>query len=152
MIYHLLVPLAGQITALNVFRYITFRTAAAFMTALVLSILLGPRMIRWLTRLKCGQYIHEDVKTHQCKAGTPTMGGLLIALSVGAAVLAWGDLTNAYVWLTLFVFAGFGVVGFVDDYLKVVKKKNKGLSARAKILGQLIVAGVAAVALVSDPE
>ena len=152
MIYHLLVPLAGQFTALNVFRYITFRTAAAFMTALVLSILLGPRMIRWLTRVKCGQYIHEDVKTHQCKAGTPTMGGVLIAFSVMTAVLLWGDLTNEFVWLTLFVFAGFGVVGFVDDYLKVVKKKNKGLSVRAKILGQLLVAGVAAVLLVTHPD
>ncbi|MFZ5813554.1 MAG: phospho-N-acetylmuramoyl-pentapeptide-transferase [Thermodesulfobacteriota bacterium] len=152
MIYHLLVPLAGQFTALNVFRYITFRTAAAFVTALVLSVLFGPRLIRWLTRLKCGQYIHEDVTAHQCKAGTPTMGGLLIGLAVVLPVLLWGDLANAFVWLALFVFVGFGAVGLVDDYLKVVRKRNKGLSARAKILGQLVVAGVAAAILVSDPE
>jgi phospho-N-acetylmuramoyl-pentapeptide-transferase len=116
MIYHLLVPLAGQFTALNVFRYITFRTAAAFVTALVLSVLFGPRLIRWLTRLKCGQYIHEDVTAHQCKAGTPTMGGLLIGLAVVLPVLLWGDLANVFVWLALFVFVGFGAVGLVDDY------------------------------------
>jgi phospho-N-acetylmuramoyl-pentapeptide-transferase len=152
VIYHLLVPFAAQISALNVFRYITFRSIYAFATALILSVLLGPRVIAWLTRVKCGQYIHEDVKAHQCKAGTPTMGGLLIGLSISASVLLWSDLTNEYVWITLLVFTGFGAMGLADDYLKVVKKQNKGLSAKAKIVGQLVIATAAVSILLLDPE
>jgi phospho-N-acetylmuramoyl-pentapeptide-transferase len=152
MMYYLLVPLAAHISALNVFRYITFRSIAALVTALVLSILLGPRAIAWLTRLKCGQYIHEDVAAHQCKAGTPTMGGLLIGFCIVASVLLWGDLANGYVWMTIFVFCGFGVLGFVDDHAKVVRKRNRGLSPKGKLLGQILVAGVAAAILLSDPE
>ena len=152
MIYHLLVPFAAQISALNVFRYITFRSIYAFTTALILSVLLGPRVIAWLTRVKCGQYIHEDVKAHQCKAGTPTMGGLLIGLYISASVLLWSDLTNEYVWITLLFFTGFGAMGLADDYLKVVKKRNKGLSAKAKIVGQLVIATAAVSILLLDPE
>ncbi|WP_027184271.1 phospho-N-acetylmuramoyl-pentapeptide-transferase [Desulfovibrio inopinatus] len=152
MIYHILVPLSTQFGLFNVFRYITFRSIAAFITALVISILFGPRVIRYLTELKCGQYIHEDVTAHQCKAGTPTMGGLLIALALCLATLLWSDLTNGYVWLTLFVFLGFGAVGFYDDYLKVVKKKNKGLSAKDKFLIQTAVSFVATGILLINPE
>ncbi|MFZ5425718.1 MAG: phospho-N-acetylmuramoyl-pentapeptide-transferase [Thermodesulfobacteriota bacterium] len=152
MIYHLLVPFAAQLTLLNVFRYITFRSIAAFATALVISILLGPRVIAWLTKLKCGQYIHEDVKAHQCKAGTPTMGGLLMCLAIGVSVLLWADLTNEYVWMTLMVFLGFGAIGFADDYLKVVQKQNKGLSAKGKIAGQVLIAGAAVGILLMDPD
>jgi len=152
MMYYLLVPLAAHISALNVFRYITFRSIAALVTALVLSILLGPRAIAWLTRLKCGQYIHEDVAAHQCKAGTPTMGGLLIGFCIIASVLLWGDLANGYVWMTIFVFCGFGALGFVDDHAKVVRKRNRGLSPKGKLLGQIFVSGVAAAILLSDPE
>ena len=150
MIYHLLYPLATQIGAFNVFRYITFRSIYALLTALVLTIVLGPAMIRWLTKLKCGQYIREDGPQHQCKQGTPTMGGLL-GLAVVGSTLLWADLRNHYIWLALFVFTGFGAVGFADDYIKVVKKRNKGLSARAKFLGQLLVAGVAVTALIFEP-
>ena len=143
MLYNLLYPLSADISILNVFRYITFRSVWALLTALIISILVGPWFIRFLKRLKFGQYIQEDVKAHLEKAGTPTMGGVLIAFSLTVSVLLWGDLTNPYVWLTLFVFWGFGAVGFVDDYLKILRKNNKGLSASAKFLGQLLVAVIA---------
>ncbi|EKO37834.1 MAG: phospho-N-acetylmuramoyl-pentapeptide-transferase [Solidesulfovibrio magneticus str. Maddingley MBC34] len=152
MIYYLLVPLVAHFSALNVFRYITFRSIAALVTALVLSIVFGPKFIDWLRRLKYGQYIHEDVAAHKQKAGTPTMGGLLIAFCIVVSVLLWGDLANEYVWMTLFVFLGFGALGYVDDHAKVVKKQNKGLTPKQKLLGQVIVSGVAAALLVLDPE
>jgi phospho-N-acetylmuramoyl-pentapeptide-transferase len=151
MIYNLLYPLSDTIGVFNVFRYITFRSIYAFLTALVLSILLGPAFIRWLTRLKCGQAIHEDVAAHQCKAGTPTMGGMLIAAAILPSTLLWADLTNIYVWLTLFVFCGFGAIGFYDDYLKVVRRKNKGLSARTKFGLQILVAVTAMLVLIEHP-
>ncbi len=152
MIYYLLVPLVAHFSALNVFRYITFRSIAALVTALVLSIVFGPKFIDWLRRLKYGQYIHEDVAAHKQKAGTPTMGGLLIAFCIVVSVLLWGDLANEYVWMTLFVFLGFGALGYVDDHAKVVRKQNKGLTPKQKLLGQIIVSGVAAAVLVLDPE
>ncbi|HML52603.1 MAG TPA: phospho-N-acetylmuramoyl-pentapeptide-transferase [Solidesulfovibrio magneticus] len=152
MIYYLLVPLVAHFSALNVFRYITFRSIAALLTALVLSIVFGPKFIDWLRRLKFGQYIHEDVAAHKQKAGTPTMGGLLIAFCIVVSVLLWGDLANEYVWMTLFVFLGFGALGYVDDHAKVVRKQNKGLTPKQKLLGQVIVSGVAAALLVLDPE
>ena len=152
MIYHLLVPFAAKFTVLNVFRYITFRSIYAFATALILTILFGPRVIAWLTKLKCGQYINEEVKNHACKAGTPTMGGILLGVAITGSAFLWSDLTNSYVWLTLGVFAGFGAVGFVDDYLKVVKKRNKGLSAKGKLIGQIVIATIAVSALMIDPE
>ncbi|KHK03426.1 phospho-N-acetylmuramoyl-pentapeptide-transferase [Desulfovibrio sp. TomC] len=152
MIYAFLVPLVAHFSALNVFRYITFRSIAALLTALVLSIVFGPKFIGALRRLKFGQYINEDVAAHQQKAGTPTMGGLLLGFCIITSVLLWGDLANEYVWMTLFVFLGFGALGFVDDYAKVVKKRNKGLTPKQKLLGQVIVAGVAAAVLLSDPE
>ncbi|QAZ66683.1 phospho-N-acetylmuramoyl-pentapeptide-transferase [Solidesulfovibrio carbinolicus] len=152
MIYYLLVPLVAHFSALNVFRYITFRSIAALLTALVLSIVFGPKFIDWLRRLKFGQYIHEDVAAHKQKAGTPTMGGLLIAFCIVVSVLLWGDLANEYVWMTLFVFLGFGALGYVDDHAKVVRKQNKGLTPKQKLLGQVVVSGVAAALLVLDPE
>ena len=152
MIYYLLVPLVAHFSAANVFRYITFRSIAALLTALVLSIVFGPKFIQALTRLKFGQYINKDVQSHQQKAGTPTMGGLLLGFCIIVSVLLWGDLANEYVWMTIFVFLGFGALGFVDDYAKVVKKQNKGLSAKQKLLGQVLVAGVAAAVLLTDPE
>lgn len=151
MIYHLLYPLSSQVGAFNVFRYITFRSIYALLTALVLTVLLGPYVIRWLQKLKCGQYIREDGPHHQCKEGTPTMGGLLIGMAVVGSTLLWADLRNHSIWLALFVFTGFGAVGFADDYIKVVRKRNKGLSARAKFLGQLLVATVAITVLIFEP-
>ncbi|MDD4732973.1 MAG: phospho-N-acetylmuramoyl-pentapeptide-transferase [Desulfovibrio sp.] len=152
MIYNLLYPLSDSIGAFNVFRYITFRSIYALLTALVLSVLFGPRFIRWLRRIKCGQYIREDGPAHQCKEGTPTMGGLLIGMAVVTSTLLWSDLTNVYVWLTLFVYTGFGAVGFTDDYIKVVKHRNMGLSAKAKFSGQMLVSMLAVAALLSMPD
>ena len=151
MIYHLLYPLAAKFSPLNVLRYITFRSVYALLTALVISILLGPRLIEWLKALRCRQHILEEVACHQAKEGTPTMGGLLIAVSLVTSVLLWGDLTNVYIWLTLFVFVGFGAVGFRDDYVKVVKKQNKGISPKAKLAGQIFVAGSAIAFLIFQP-
>lgn len=152
MIYNLLYPLSSEIGALNVFRYITFRSVWALLTALVISILVGPAFIRWLKRIKFGQYIQEDgVAAHHEKAGTPTMGGLLICTSVLVSVLLWADLSNHYIWLTLLVFCGFGFIGFMDDILKIKRKQNKGLSARTKMIGQIAVAMAAMVLLIQEP-
>lgn len=151
MIYHLLYPLSDTFSVLNVFRYITFRSIYALLTALVISIIFGPIIIRWLQRIKCGQYIQEDGPQHQCKEGTPTMGGLIMIFAVMVSVLLWGDLTNHYIWLTSFVFIGFGLVGFWDDYTKVVRRQNKGLSAKAKFIGQFVVASIAIAALLYEP-
>ena len=152
MLYHLLVPLSSDYTIFNVFRYITFRSVWALLTALILTIIVGPRFIGWLRALKYGQYIQEDgVQSHKQKAGTPTMGGILIAFSLVVSVLLWGDLTSPYVWLAVFVFMGFGLVGLTDDWLKIKNKRNMGLSARAKFLGQILVGGVAMLLLVGLP-
>lgn len=151
MIYHLLVPLASEVSAFNVFRYITFRSIYALLTALLISILIGPLMIRWLKKIKFGQYILEDVAAHKAKAGTPTMGGMLIAVSLVPSVLLWADLTNIHIWLCLLVFCGFGLVGFLDDFLKIKRKRNLGLTARTKFLGQVAVACVALVLLIDHP-
>ncbi|MBQ9406166.1 MAG: phospho-N-acetylmuramoyl-pentapeptide-transferase [Desulfovibrio sp.] len=152
MFYNLLFPLTSEWTALNVFRYISFRSLAALITALVLSILMGPRFIAWLRRLKCGQYIHEDVAVHAAKAGTPTMGGLLMLSTLLVSMFFWSDLTNRYVWQVLLVFVGFGFVGFWDDMTKLRHHQNKGISGKAKIAGQLLVACAAMVLLYMDPN
>ncbi|WP_419786889.1 phospho-N-acetylmuramoyl-pentapeptide-transferase [Pseudodesulfovibrio sp.] len=151
MIYNLLVPLSNELSVLNVFRYITFRSVWALLTALIITIIFGPAMIRLLHRIKCGQYIREDGPKHQAKQGTPTMGGVMIIISVCISSLLWSDLTNVYVWLTLLVFVGFGAVGFADDYIKVVMKRNKGLSAKAKFLCQCAVAATALYLLIQEP-
>ena len=143
MLYNLLYPLSTDIPVFNVFRYITFRSVWALLTALVITIFVGPMFIRLLKRIKFGQYVHEDVKAHLQKSGTPTMGGVLIAFSLVVSVLLWADLTNPHVWLILLVYLGFGLVGFLDDYLKILRRNNKGLSARAKLLGQVIISLVA---------
>ena len=150
MFYNLLAPLANEWTAFNVFRYISFRSLAALMTALVISVLVGPRFIAWLRKLKCGQYIHEDVAAHASKAGTPTMGGLMMLFSLGLSLLLWADLTSAYIWQTFFVFAGFGLVGLWDDLTKLRHHKNRGISGRAKLAGQAAVALLAMLALYAD--
>lgn len=151
MLYNLLYPYSSELSVLNVFRYITFRSLWALLTALIITIVVGPWFIRYLKKLKFGQYILEDVKAHLEKAGTPTMGGLLIGFSLCVSVLLWGDLTNVYLWLTLLVFLGFGLVGFLDDYLKILRKNNKGLSGRHKLLGQTLVAAVAMAILFTQP-
>src|SRR3990172_796321 len=115
MLYHLLYPLSDEIGLFNVVRYITFRTAAATLTALFLSSLLGPPLIRFLDRLRVGQPIREIGPDHQQKAGTPTMGGLLILIALSVSVLLWSDLTNRFVWLVLGLTVGYGLLGFPAD-------------------------------------
>lgn len=151
MLFHLLVPLSEQYIAFNVFRYITFRTAAATLTALFLSFLLGPPIIRALERLRVGQPIREIGPAHQEKEGTPTMGGLLILLCLGVSVLLWADLTNRAIWIVLGVTFGYGILGFVDDYRKVREKNSDGLSARAKFFWQWLLAIGVAMLIYSDP-
>ena len=151
MIYNLLVPLSTDVGVLNVFRYITFRSVWALLTALIISIMFGPAMIRWLTRIKCGQYIQADGPQHQAKEGTPTMGGVMIFIAVAGSTLLWADLANVYVWLTLLVFGGFSAIGFADDYIKVVKRRNEGLTAKTKFLLQCLVAGAAIALLIQQP-
>jgi phospho-N-acetylmuramoyl-pentapeptide-transferase len=124
VLYNLLYPLSSDLSFLNVFKYISFRTVGALLTALVLSIALGPYFINWLKKIKCGQYIQSEVACHTNKAGTPTMGGILIAFSLITSTLLWCDLSNPYVWLTLLVYTGFALVGFVDDYTKLRRKEN----------------------------
>jgi phospho-N-acetylmuramoyl-pentapeptide-transferase len=130
LFYHVLQP---YFHALNVFRYITVRTALASVTALLIALVLGPWVIRRLSDLQIGQFIREEgPESHQSKAGTPTMGGVLIVGSTVIPTLLWGDLENAYVWLAVFTLLAFGTIGFVDDYLKVVKKRNLGLTGTRK--------------------
>jgi phospho-N-acetylmuramoyl-pentapeptide-transferase len=148
MFYHLLYALHNQISFFNVFRYITLRTIYSTLTGLLITFLLGPYVIRLLTKFQIGQYIREDgPRSHFSKEGTPTMGGILILFAVFSATLAWADLTNAYVWVVLLVTLCFGGIGFLDDYLMLIKKKNRGLNARSKFLLQIAIALVPALFL-----
>ncbi len=152
MFYNFLVPLAGDYVIFNVFRYITFRSMGALVTAMLITVLIGPRVISFLHRIKCGQYILDDVKIHASKSGTPTMGGVLIFLSLLISLLLWADLSNKYVWEVFLVFTGFGLVGFWDDLTKLRHQENKGISPRAKMAGLLLVSVVAMAFLWADPS
>jgi phospho-N-acetylmuramoyl-pentapeptide-transferase len=148
VIYRLLYAFQETYGALNVFRYITFRTVVGMLTALVLALLLGPRVIRVLRRLKVGQSVRDDgPRSHLAKQGTPTMGGILILLSLGVATLAWADPATPAVWIVLGVTLGFGAVGFADDYLKVARKNPKGVSARVKFWSLVAIATAGCTAL-----
>src|SRR2546429_849033 len=135
MLYYLLVEvLRRYFSPLNVFRYITVRTVYASLTAMFLALVFGPWLIRRLRELQIGQYIREEgPQAHQKKAGTPTMGGLLIAIAILVPTLLWADLSNPFVWIAVFSTVAFGAIGFTDDYLKVVHHRNLGLTARAKL-------------------
>jgi len=140
MLYHLLHAFHGQISVLNVVRYITFRTALASLTALLLVLILGPWVIDKLRELQIGQQIRaEGPAAHHSKAGTPTMGGVLIVAGIVVPTLLWGDLTNKSIWILIFATLACGAIGFVDDYTKVAKKRSLGLTARRKIVAQLAV-------------
>ncbi|MEL6506235.1 MAG: phospho-N-acetylmuramoyl-pentapeptide-transferase [Pseudomonadota bacterium] len=146
MFYHLLFPYADQFQILNVFKYLTFRTGGAVMTALVLSFVIGPGLIDWMRRKQGrGQPIREDgPQTHIVeKAGTPTMGGILILLSLSVATFLWARLDNPYVWIVMAVTLSFGLLGFVDDYQKVTKQSSGGIVGSMKLLIQFAVAFVA---------
>src|SRR3982751_1441136 len=128
------------LTPLRLFQYVTFRTAFASLTALFLSLLIGPWMIRKLREFAFGQYIREEGPAwHAKKSGTPTMGGLLIVTSIVIPTLLWADLRNPYVWIAMFALVSFGAIGFWDDYTKVAKKRNLGLTSRQKFLAQVAI-------------
>ncbi|HEV2978362.1 MAG TPA: phospho-N-acetylmuramoyl-pentapeptide-transferase [Casimicrobiaceae bacterium] len=148
--------IAPEVRAFNVFAYITLRAVLATMTALIISFVVGPGMIRKLTEYKIGQSIRDDgPQSHLIKAGTPTMGGALILVSIAITTLLWADLRNRFVWVVLLVILGFGAIGWIDDYRKVVSRNPKGLSARAKFGSQSVIGLLAAVYLafsVSTPS
>ena len=148
MLLELALWLGQDIRGFNVFGYITLRTVLAALTALAISLIAGPAVIRWLAAKKIGQAVRDDgPKSHLTKAGTPTMGGALILIAIGVTILLWGDLKNAYVWVTLLVTLGFGAVGWVDDWRKVVHRDPKGLASRWKYLWTSAIALAAAIYL-----
>ncbi len=152
MLYHLLYPFASEISAFNVFRYITFRTGAATLTALFIAFMVGPPLIRALERLRVGQPIRDVGPDHQSKEGTPTMGGLLILLSLLVSVLLWSNLDNRFVWIVIGITTGYGLLGFIDDYRKVKQGHSGGISARAKLFWQTLMAFGVALAIYTDPD
>jgi len=145
MFYNLLSPLAEDFQIFNLFNYLTFRTAGAIMTSLVICFIIAPSMIIWLSnKQNGGQPIRDDgPEQHLKKAGTPTMGGLMILFSVTFSTILWADLTNIFLWYALFVMVGFGTIGFADDYLKIRKRNSKGLPGRLKIVSQIVIGLIA---------
>lgn len=144
---------AQDIRAFNVFNYITLRAMLAALTALIISFIVGPFMIRMLTAYKIGQSVRDDgPQTHLGKAGTPTMGGALILVSITFTTLMWADLSNRYIWVVLLTTVGFGAIGWVDDYRKVVYRNSDGLSARAKMFWQSLIAITVALYLALTAE
>ena len=150
MLYYLFYSLRDYWFGFNVFKYITFRAAMASITALLISLILGPFIIKWLKKLSFGQYIRKEhvgslYDLHKHKQGTPTMGGVLIIISIAIATVLWADVLNIYVLMVLGSFLFLGIVGFADDYIKVVKKRNLGLRANTKFLSQVLLALAVAV-------
>ena len=153
MLYHLLYPLHTTLSVFNVFRYITFRTIYASLTAFFICFLLGPWIIRKLGIMQVRQYIRDDgPESHLSKAGTPTMGGLLIVFSIVVSTLLWSDLTDYFVWIMLLVIAGYALIGFYDDYLMQIKKHSKGLSVRHKFILQFGLALVTGYLVYASPD
>ncbi len=157
MLYNLLFPLADDFQIFNLFRYLTFRTGGAILTSAVLSFVFFPALIRWLKAKQGeGQPIRADgPETHFKKKGTPTMGGLMILISMTLSTLLWADATNPFVWIVLLVTVGYGLIGFGDDYLKLTKRNPKGLSGRGKLVAQIAIATAAAGAVAwvgADPQ
>ncbi len=153
MFYHLLYPLKDVFIGFNLLGYITVRSGAAAVLAFLLAMILGPGMIRWLERLQCVQGIREDIpERHHSKSGTSSMGGLIILMAVIVPVLLFARLDNRYILLMLLATVWMGAVGFIDDYLKIVKKLRKGLVARYKLLGQILLGVIVGVAVTLSPE
>ncbi|MDD4940203.1 MAG: phospho-N-acetylmuramoyl-pentapeptide-transferase [Candidatus Omnitrophica bacterium] len=157
MLYHLLYPLHQSISFFNIFRYITFRAAMATITAFLISVALGPVIIRFLTRLKIGENVRKEdsvklYELHGRKQDTPTMGGLLILSAVLSASLLWADLSNRYIQLVFFSTVWLGITGFTDDYLKHIRKKSKGLTAASKFMSQIILGLVIGTILFLTPD
>jgi len=152
MLYHLLYSLRDVFVGFNVFRYITFRTAFAALTALLISFILGPWLIERMRYIKIGQFIREEgPKSHHVKAGTPTMGGILINVAILIPTILWADIFNPYVWIILFVTASYAAIGFIDDYRKLAKKRNLGLTPKEKFGAQFAVALLAALGIAYLP-
>ncbi len=150
MLYNLARPYADQFIVANLFRYLTFRSGAACLTALFLSFMLGPMVIRWLRSVqRGGQPIREDGPARHLieKKGTPTMGGVLILLSLTISTLLWADLRNGFVWAVLLLTLGYGAIGFADDFLKLSRRNTKGVSARGKMIAQLVMGLACAIAI-----
>jgi phospho-N-acetylmuramoyl-pentapeptide-transferase len=148
MLFDLARPFASQFILFNLFRYITFRSGAACLTALVVSFILGPPVIRWLRSLqRNGQPIRADGPERHLidKKGTPTMGGVLILFALSISTMLWVDLRNLYVWAVMFVTLGYGALGFADDYLKLSRQNHKGVSAKAKLIAQMLIGMIAAI-------
>ncbi|WP_133470107.1 phospho-N-acetylmuramoyl-pentapeptide-transferase [Paraglaciecola marina] len=140
-------------SAFRVFSYVTLRAILSTLTALLIAVIIGPKMIKWLQNMQIGQTIRDDgPESHLAKSGTPTMGGLLILAAIVSSVLLWADLTNRYVWVTLFVVVSYGIIGFVDDYRKVIRKDSRGLIARWKYFWQSAIAIVVAFYLYSSQQ
>ena len=140
MLKELLYPLVDIFSAFNIFQYITFRAAYAAVTALFISFIFGPKIIASLRKFKLGQMIRKDgPESHYTKSGTPTMGGIIMILAILISSLLWMDIENPYVWFALISLLGFGLVGFIDDYLKITRKSSEGLQAKFKLIGQLTV-------------
>ncbi|OGT96053.1 MAG: phospho-N-acetylmuramoyl-pentapeptide-transferase, partial [Geobacteraceae bacterium GWB2_52_12] len=152
MLYHIFYPLASDVKLFNIFKYLTFRTIYSMITALLVCFVIGPWIIRKLESLQARQVIRTDgPESHLQKQGTPTMGGVMILAAIVIPTLLWADLKNSYIWLTLFITVGYGIIGFVDDYKKVVEKNPKGLSPRQKMFWQVLLAGAVAVYLFITP-
>ncbi len=153
MLYNLLYPLHEYFTIFNVFKYITFRAIYATVTALLMTLLLGPLFIAKLKKIGYSQNVRDDgPSTHLIKEGTPTSGGLLILFSIIVSSLLWADITNHYIWIMLFSLSGMGTIGFIDDYKKIKFGNSKGLKAREKLFFQTIVASIIAVLLYMEPN
>ncbi|MDP1758620.1 MAG: phospho-N-acetylmuramoyl-pentapeptide-transferase [Thermodesulfovibrionales bacterium] len=153
MLYSLLYSLHDWFSPFNVFRYITFRTALAVLTAMLITFILGPKVIKRLSRFSVTQQVRDDgPQTHLGKTGTPTMGGVLIIISILVTVLLWGDLTNKYILTMIFSLVGFGTIGFIDDYLKVVKRNPKGLRGYYKFGAQVLLALAISMFLYMNPK
>jgi len=145
MLFHLFAPFAHDFILFNLFRYITFRTGCAMATSLLICFMFGPAIIRWLKKKQGeGQPIrHDGPETHLKKKGTPTMGGLMILVSVIASTMLWADLSNIYTWIILYVTIGFGLVGFIDDYRKLTRRSHHGVSGRVRLAIQFVIASSA---------
>jgi len=144
----LLYPLKDSVSFLNIFQYISFRSAYAAVTAILISFILGPWIIKFLTKIKMGQEVrHDGPQSHLKKSGTPTMGGFIIIVSVIISVVLWQDIRSFYSWLVIGAFVSFGFLGFLDDYLKISRKSSEGLRSRFKLIGQVFIASVVAILL-----
>lgn len=153
MLYKLLYSFHDVFSPVNVFRYITFRTALAVITAMLLSLFIGPKIIEWLKKISFTQQIRDDgPQSHLKKSGTPTMGGIMIIAAILFSILLWGDLENMYIWVMILSLIGFGGIGLLDDYLKVIRKNPKGLRSWYKIGAQIALALLIGTVLYSNPK